>query len=139
MPSLDTNVLVRLIVQDDAAQHAAARHAIESALRSGEALHIPVTVVLELEWVLRSRYRFAPEQIEQTLAGLLASGDVDLADEAAIEEAVMRFRDGGVDFADCLHAALALSAGKSPLFTFDRGAARIPGTLLVPASGRKAP
>lgn len=131
MPALDTNVLVRLIVQDDAAQHAAARRTIESMIQRGEPLFIPVTVILELEWVLRSRYGFAPEQIEGVLVGLLASGEVDLDHELAVEEALARYRDASADFADCLHAALALAADRAPMLTFDRSAAKVPGMKLI--------
>lgn len=55
MPALDTNVLVRCIVQDDAAQRAAARRLIKRCVREGHALFVPVTAVPELEWVLRTR------------------------------------------------------------------------------------
>ncbi len=58
MPALDTNVLVRYIVQDDAAQLAAAKRLIGRCVAQGSTLFIPVTVVLELEWVLRSRFEF---------------------------------------------------------------------------------
>jgi predicted nucleic-acid-binding protein len=58
MPALDTNVLVRYIVLDDAAQLAAARRLISRILAEGSTLFVPVTVVLELEWVLRSSYGF---------------------------------------------------------------------------------
>ena len=136
MPALDTNVLVRLIVQDDAAQQTAARSVIAATVGAGEAVHIPTTVVLELEWVLRSRYKFSREDIEQTLVGLLASGDVDIASELAVEEAVARYRDGAADFADCLHTALALAAGRAPLLTFDRAAAQVPGARLIPQRSR---
>jgi predicted nucleic-acid-binding protein len=131
MPAVDTNVLVRLIVQDDAAQQALARKAIAAVVDAGERVHIPTTVVLELEWVLRSRYRFPREKIEQTVVGLLASGDVDIGNELAVEEAVARYRDGTADFADCLHTALALAAGRAPLLTFDQAAAQVPGARLI--------
>jgi predicted nucleic-acid-binding protein len=132
MPSLDTNVLVRLIVEDDAAQSAAALAAISAAVRRGQALHVPVTVVLELEWVLRSRYRFDAAQIGQTLADLLSSADVGLAEERAVEAALERYRSGkAADFADCLHAALAAESGYSPLLTFDVDAARLAGVKLI--------
>ena len=86
MPAVDTNVLVRLIVQDDVAQQAAACYAIATVVDAGETVHIPTTVVLELEWVLRSRYRFSREEIEQTMVGLLASDDVDVGNELAVED-----------------------------------------------------
>ncbi|MCK7494419.1 MAG: hypothetical protein MZW92_26990 [Comamonadaceae bacterium] len=58
MPALDTNVLVRYVVQDDAAQLAAAKRLISRCVAEGLALFVPVTVVLELEWVLRSSFGF---------------------------------------------------------------------------------
>ncbi|KAB2944396.1 MAG: twitching motility protein PilT, partial [Burkholderiaceae bacterium] len=53
MPALDTNVLVRYVVEDDAKQLAAARRLIRRCINEGRALFVPVTVTLELEWVLR--------------------------------------------------------------------------------------
>ena len=58
MPALDTNVLVRYLVQDDAAQFAAARRLIRRCVADDATLFVPVTVVLELEWVLRSSFGF---------------------------------------------------------------------------------
>jgi predicted nucleic-acid-binding protein len=54
MPALATNVLVRYVAQDDAAQLAAAQRLITRCVADGSTLFVPVTVVLELEWVLRS-------------------------------------------------------------------------------------
>jgi predicted nucleic acid-binding protein len=61
MPALDTRILVRYIVQDDAAQLAAAKRLISRIVAEGSTLFIPVTVVLALEWVLRSRFGSAPD------------------------------------------------------------------------------
>ena len=59
MPALDTNVLVRYLVQDDPAQFAAAKRLVGRYLDEGLSLFVPLTVVLELEWVLRSNFGFA--------------------------------------------------------------------------------
>ena len=56
MPSLDTNLLVRLLVADDLPQLHAVESLIRSAVRRRQTLFVPITVVLELEWVLRARY-----------------------------------------------------------------------------------
>ena len=56
MAALDTNVLVRFLVQDDARQGAAASRLIRSGVEAGGTLFVPVTVVLELEWVLRTDF-----------------------------------------------------------------------------------
>ena len=70
MPALDTNVLVRYIVQDDTAQFAAAKRLISRCVGEGSPLVVPVTVVLELEWVLRSSFEFGKNDVLQTLSKL---------------------------------------------------------------------
>lgn len=131
MAALDTNVLVRLLVQDDATQCDQARALIEAQVQRGEVLYVPVTVVLELEWVLRSRYRFAKAQVVQALAGLLAAAELSLGDETAIEIALSLYGVGRADFADCVHLALAHQAGATPWCTFDEAAAKLPGAEWV--------
>ena len=63
MAELDTKVLVRYIVEEDASQLAAATRLIRGAVRANETLFVPVTVALELEWVLRASYGFAKAQV----------------------------------------------------------------------------
>ena len=76
MASLDTNILVRYLVQDDGQQFALAKKLIRAALRAGKTLYIPITVMLELEWVLRSSFGFDKEQIINTMSSLLASAEL---------------------------------------------------------------
>ena len=61
MSALDTNILVRYVVQDDSAQLAAAKRLITRCVEEGRSLFVPVTVMLELEWVLRSSFEFGKE------------------------------------------------------------------------------
>ena len=88
MPSVDTNVLVRLLAADDARQSAQAKALMQRAARTGESLFVPLTVVLELEWVLRSRYEYAKEQVLATLSSLLETRELVFQDEAAVEHAL---------------------------------------------------
>ena len=70
MPALDTNVLVRYVVQDDTVQLAAAKRLISRCLAEGLSIFVPVTVVLELEWVLRASFGYVkddPVELEGTL------------------------------------------------------------------------
>ncbi len=131
MAALDTNVLVRYLVEDDAAQLAAARRLIAGAIASGESLFVPVTVVLELEWVLRSRYGFGKDEVMGTLSALLSSAELSFESERALEVALQLYRTGAAEFADGLHVALAAQAGQLPLYTFDKAAGRIDGARLV--------
>lgn len=131
MASLDTNVLVRYLVQDDGQQLALAKKLIKGTLRAGETLYIPITVMLELEWVLRTSFGFGKEQVTTTLASLLAAAELSFESEAAVEIALALHQKGTADFADCVHIALAHVAGESPLWTFDRAASRVDGAKLL--------
>lgn len=131
MSSLDTNVLVRWLVKDDPRQQIQARSLIRSAVERGELLFVPVTVVLELEWVLRSRYEMSKPVIIQALVSLLETRELAFQFEAAIERAIEHFRRGSADFADCLHFGLSGAEGELPLMTFDRKASRLEGANLV--------
>ena len=131
MAALDTCILVRHLVGDDPRQTAAARRLLRSALSSGQALFVPVTVTLELEWVLRKRYGRPKANVIGTLSALLSAADLSLESEGAVEGALVLYADGGAEFSDCLHLALGFAAGQTPGWTFDRAAARLPGTRLA--------
>lgn len=131
MPALDTNVLVRYLVQDDIAQFAAAKRLIDGCLSESSSLFVPVTVVLELEWVLRSKFGFAKSDILQALSSLFSATELTLESERALEVALQLFRESTADLADCLHIALATQAGEQPLWTFDKVAAKVSGARFL--------
>jgi predicted nucleic-acid-binding protein len=111
MRAVDTNVLVRALVRDDAAQAAKA----EEILARDE-VFVPVTVMLELEWVLRSRYGFTADKVAQALALLCAMPRVSVGEADAVRQAAARVAKGW-DFADALHHAL--SQGCEDFLSFD--------------------
>ena len=116
MIAVDTNVLVRFLVRDDAKQAARAAELIR-----GHEVWVSKTVLLETEWVLRSLYGFSPERLEGALRALAGLGTIFLEDEVAVAKALDWFK-AGLDFADALHLA---SAGNARQFaTFDRKLAR---------------
>jgi len=131
MPALDTNVLVRHVVRDDTSQLAAATRLIEDCIANGQTLFVPVTVTLELEWVLRASYEFGKDTVMQVLASLFSAAELTFESERALEVALQLYREGTADFADCLHVALAAQAGDLPLWTFDRRAAKVHGAQAV--------
>lgn len=131
MAALDTNILVRFLVEDDTAQLAAAKKLIAKCLRAGETLYIPVTVSLELEWVLRSNFGFGKVAVVQTLSNLLSSAELSFESEGALEVALALYGQGSADYSDCLHVALASEAGEQPLWTFDKAASRVEGARLL--------
>jgi predicted nucleic-acid-binding protein len=108
---LDTNILLRFAVNDDAQQIVQARRAIGT-----QAMWISATVVLELEWVLRSRYGYERKDIHTFLTHLLDTTNVSVEDEAQVATALDWYAEGS-DFADALHLARTQSRGV--MLTFD--------------------
>ena len=122
MRAVDTNVLVRLISRDDAAQVAAA----EAFVAPGA--WVPHLALVEAVWVLESVYRVKPAQIASALEMLLNHKDLTLQDSDAVGAALQSFRKRpALGFSDCLVLEVARKAGHLPLGTFDRRLGRMQG------------
>jgi predicted nucleic-acid-binding protein len=130
MIGLDTNVLVRYIMQDDARQSLKATKLLES-LTVDEPGFVPLVSVVELGWVLSSCYDLDREQVAQAFELLLRTKTVvvDRADE--VMKALRVFKASSADFADCLIERTATSAGCARTMTFDVGAAKMAGMTLI--------
>src|SRR5271167_4710052 len=116
MVAVDTNVLVRFLVRDDAKQ--AGRAA--SLIRANE-IWISKTVLLETEWVLRSLYGFSPGSLAGAVQARAGPPTIFLEDEPAVARALDWFNEG-LDFADALHLPSARNARQ--FATFDRELAK---------------
>jgi predicted nucleic-acid-binding protein len=112
MTSVDTNVIVRLVTNDDVAQ---ARRAL--ALFDSEEVYVPKTVLLEVEWVLRSAYGLDRGVIRAALEGLVGLATVHTEDPPAVSLALHWYGEG-IDLADGLH--IASTPESTPFATFDR-------------------
>ena len=131
MAGLDTNVLVRWLVADDPLQTAQVRALLESGRVARTPFFVPTTVLLELEWVLRSRYGLDKPALLLAMKALLETQELDIQAEPALERALHLYRQGRAEFADCLHAGLCAATGQAPLLTFDAKAARLPQVELI--------
>jgi predicted nucleic-acid-binding protein len=127
MLGLDTNVLVRFLVRDHEAQFERARRLIKREIGAQEKVLISLLVLLETEWVLRSRYGLQKNQIIDTISGLLDTTELEFDDEATIEQALYLWRDSAADFADCLIGARHRRLGCRATATFDARAVTLPG------------
>ena len=132
--ALDTNVLVRLLVNDEPLQAEQAAALIDSSA----ACFVPITVALELEWVLRGAYKLQRDAVIKAFEGLLAMRHLHLEQADLVRQALVWHRQG-MDFADALH--LARCEGCGALVSFDRQLAQVAGQLNLqppvqsPASG----
>ena len=131
MLGIDTNVLVRFLVQDDPEQFEKANKLIKREVTAGRPVFINQLVLLETEWVLRSRYAAPKNKIIAAISGLLEAVDVQLEDEAVIEEALYMWKDASADFADCLIGAENRRMGCRATATFDVKAAKLPGFVIA--------
>jgi len=120
MMALDTNVLVRFLVKDDAVQHRRAVRLIEKASSTGEPLLVTGVVLCELVWVLTFSYKVTRSRALEVLRQLLHARQLLIASGDAVARAVDAFATGRGDFADYLIREEARSAGASTLMTFDR-------------------
>ena len=117
MIALDTNVIARFYVDDPEDPEALAqRPAARRVFEESSALFVPVTVVLELEWVLRAFYGFSAAQFAKVVRHLAALPHVTI-DSAPIVLAALQDHADGLDFADALH--LRASATCEAMVSFD--------------------
>ena len=130
MIGLDTNVLVRYIMQDDPKNSPKANKLIES-LDGDKPGYITMVSVIELYWVLTSCYELTGAQVGQALEAILRTKPflVERADQ--VMRALRVFDEGKADFADCLIERSAAGAGCTQTMTFDVGASKHAGMTLI--------
>ena len=129
MTGLDSNVLLRYLTQDDAAEAARATRLIERELSERAPGFISLVVLVETCWVLKRIYGVTPAEISTTVRDLLDTRQLTIERRAAVARALERA--GAGNFADALIADIALDAGCSRVVTFDRKAAHLGMTLLA--------
>ncbi|HUK47601.1 MAG TPA: type II toxin-antitoxin system VapC family toxin [Terriglobales bacterium] len=130
MIGLDTNVIVRYIVQDDPAQSAAAARLFDTftADLSG---YVSLVSVVELVWVLESCYEVGRPEIEALIESLLRSRGLVIEQAELIWRALQLFSKTNAEFADCLIERSGQIAGCEYTVTFDRSAAKTAGMQLL--------
>ncbi len=116
MISIDTNVIVRYLVADEPEQFRSA-----TALIEGETVFVSLTVVLEVEWVLRAKYRLDRSAILSALRKFAGLSTIAAEDPAILAQA-LDWAELGMDFADALHLACSIEC--EAFASFDRGLAR---------------
>lgn len=131
MIGVDTNVLVRFFVQDDANQTDKAQKFLRQRTVTDPAF-VSAVVMVELVWALQQGYAYDRHQVHAALALLANSANVSIEREGLIKAAIAKAHAANADISDSIIAALALDFGCEATVTFDRNAAkRIPGMELL--------
>jgi predicted nucleic-acid-binding protein len=123
MRAVDTNVLVRLITQDDSSQ---AQTAADFVKAGAWVSHI---VLVETIWVLRSVYNLNHTRIQAVIETLLNNVNLSVQDTEVVTEALEEYsRHPKLGFSDCLIVQIARRAGHEPVGTFDKSLSKLTGT-----------
>jgi len=131
MKALDTNVVLRYLLQDDKAQAAKANRLIAHLQGPGGPAYISLATMMEVAWVLRSRYRKPIDEVCATLDLLLSTESFLVQNEDEIFSAISLVRAGLGSFEDALIGMLGQWSGCTCTLTFDRKASRLPGFELI--------
>jgi predicted nucleic-acid-binding protein len=122
MIGLDTNVLIRVFIDDDPTQVAEARHLVATAT-AGQ-LFVSIIVFVEFLWTLQSHFRVDKVDLVRATEGLLTTSVFVIEDRDDIEAALQRFKSETLDFPDCLIALRHKRFGATKTVSFDRRAIR---------------
>ena len=128
MIAVDTNVLLRFLVQDDPTQAASASHLLENVLTAEEPGFVTIVAVLELDWVLRSQYSFSADVVVKTFGQLMSSPNLVFEQAVALKTA-LAFEHG--DLADNILHHVGQVSGCTKTLTFDKKFARLLGVELL--------
>ena len=131
MIGLDTNVLVRYIMQDDAKQSPKATKIIEALDGVENSGCVTLVAMVELVWVLSTSYELTRAQVAQALDGLIRAKQLKIESADQVIRALRIFKVGKSDFADCLIERSANSAGCEKTVTFDVNASKHAGMTLI--------
>ncbi|MDJ0920011.1 MAG: type II toxin-antitoxin system VapC family toxin [Henriciella sp.] len=131
MIGLDTNVLIRYLIQDEPEQ-AKRANKVMAALSADSPGFISAIVLAEISWVLTRFYKISREALSETIAMLLDSTELEIEQSEAAYRALARYTAAPKgEFADALIAETAKLAGASQIVTFDRLAAEHFGMTLL--------
>jgi len=124
---LDTNVLVRLLVEHDGEQSRKAAALFRRAAERGDRLFVSDIVVCEMAWVLGAVYGFQPAEVSAAIRGLLDASELAFRDATALERALDACEASRGDLADFVIRELAVAAGCTAVATFDKALLKQPG------------
>ncbi|MGA2728930.1 MAG: type II toxin-antitoxin system VapC family toxin [Terracidiphilus sp.] len=130
MIGIDTNILARFLAQDDAEQGQRADSLLQT-LSPQDPGFVSLVSLIELAWVMRSRYRVSKSELIQNLERLLNSPELVIESQQTVAQAIARFGSAKTDFADCLIERSGHVAGCRHTVTFDENAAKTSGMKLL--------
>ena len=133
MIAIDTNLLVRLMVEDDAAQGAAVEGLLRRTAEAGQSCFISDLVLCELEWVLRSCYKAPRSRVLSAVQELLDQTLFAFEDRDRLRRVTQSYQSGKAELSDYLIGAKNQASGAAPTYTFDRKLKGQDGFVMLPS------
>ena len=127
---IDTNVLLRFVIEDDPAQTDAVQSWLDERT-SRDPGFVSLLVLCEFVWVLATRYGFSRDNIAGAVKTVLNTAVLAVEQAELAKDALLKFQASKADFADCCISAMAYAAGCDFTVTFDKAAAKLPGMRLL--------
>lgn len=131
MIAFDTNLVVRLMVEDDERQLRKARGILEQAVERDEQVLVTDIVLSEIEWVLSSAYRVPRERILSALQALAGDSRFRFESDERLSDALSAYQHSTADLSDLLLGFRARELGATTTFTFDRVLRRLDGFTVL--------
>ena len=131
MNGLDTNILVRHLVQDDPAQAALVGRFIQDECTQDEPCVLNRIVLCELLWVLERAYGYSRETISEALEQVVRTSQFQIEDLQAVWSALRTYRKTTADFSDCLLGETNRQLGCASTVTLDKRASRLDSFRLL--------
>ena len=129
---MDTNLLLRFVLDDDAVQSRQVR-AFLSSRTTFDPGYISLITLCEFAWVLTRFYRLPRATVADTVEAILNMANIEVERAAIVQRAVGHFRESQAGFGDCCIASFGEAAGCEYTFTFDKAAAKLPDMRLLGA------
>ena len=131
MIGLNTNALLRLLTEDDAAQAAVVRKRLSDLDSTPESVLLNNTVLVETIWTLRRLYSFERGELQNLLEQLLSASTFCFENREVIARASALFQSSSADFSDCLIVAQNIALGCETTVTFDKAMGSLPRVELL--------
>lgn len=127
MIGADSNVLLRIVLDDDPIQGNLVRLRVERALNEGETIHIGPVALVETVWTLARRSKSPKVAVVSALTSFLETPPFQTFDDSLVAHALSLYANSQADFSDCLIHAMDQQAGCHTTITFDQVALSLPG------------
>lgn len=117
---IDTNLLVRYLINDDQKKAAAVDNLLDKAINGEVKIIVPSVVIAELVWVLESFYQLKPDAILELVEGIVNTSGLDVTDKSTVISALRLYKNRNIDFIDAWIIEFAKERGIKTIYTFDK-------------------